>query len=102
MSPTTCMATLNTMRAILKDAHMREQAGAIRTELGLLHKDVERLGDRVGNLDRHFGQAARDLAEIKVSADKAGRRALRLDNFDFEEIAPEEGAQIVSLGPRDG
>ena len=102
VSPTTCMATLNTMRAILKDARMREQAGAIRRELGLLHKDVERLGDRVGNLDRHFGQAARDLAEIKVSADKAGRRALRLDNFDFEEIAPEEGAQIVSLGPRDG
>ena len=37
VSPTTCMATLNTMRAILKDARMREQAGAIRTELGLLH-----------------------------------------------------------------
>jgi DNA recombination protein RmuC len=30
VSPTTCMATLNTMRAILKDARMREQAGAIR------------------------------------------------------------------------
>ncbi|HBQ37236.1 MAG TPA: DNA recombination protein RmuC, partial [Rhodobacteraceae bacterium] len=28
VSPTTCMATLNTMRAILKDARMREQAGA--------------------------------------------------------------------------
>ena len=27
VSPTTCMATLNTMRAILKDARMREQAG---------------------------------------------------------------------------
>jgi hypothetical protein len=31
VSPTTCMATLNTMRAILKDARMREQAGAIRS-----------------------------------------------------------------------
>mgnify|MGYP000923664541 CR=1 FL=1 len=30
VSPTTCMATLNTMRAVLKDARMREQAGAIR------------------------------------------------------------------------
>jgi len=89
VSPTTCMATLNTMRAILKDARMREQAGAIRRELGLLHKDVERLGDRVGNLDRHFGQAAKDIAEIKISAEKAGNRALRLDSFDFEEPAPE-------------
>ncbi|MEX5598445.1 DNA recombination protein RmuC [Pseudophaeobacter sp. C1-32P7] len=86
VSPTTCMATLNTMRAILKDARMREQAGAIRSELGLLHRDVERLGERVGNLDRHFAQAAKDVAEIKISADKAGRRAQRLDNFDFEEI----------------
>lgn len=34
VSPTTCMATLNTMRAVLKDARMREQAGAIRKTLG--------------------------------------------------------------------
>ncbi|TMV04814.1 DNA recombination protein RmuC [Ruegeria sediminis] len=101
VSPTTCMATLNTMRAILKDARMREQAGAIRKELGLLHKDVERLGDRVSNLDRHFGQAAKDLSEIKISAEKAGRRAQRLDNFDFEELAPEETGQIVSLTKTD-
>ena len=89
VSPTTCMATLNTMRAILKDARMREQAGAIRKELALLHGDVDRLGTRVENLDRHFGQAAKDIADIKISADKAGRRAQRLDSFDFEELAPD-------------
>ena len=86
VSPTTCMATLNTMRAILKDARMREQAGAIRRELGLLYQDVDRLGTRVENLDRHFTHAAKDITEIKISADKAGKRARRLDNFDFEEI----------------
>ena len=89
VSPTTCMATLNTMRAVLKDARMREQAGAIRRELAELYKDVDRLGQRVENLDRHFAQAAKDVAEIRISADKAGRRARRLDNFDFEELAPE-------------
>jgi len=102
VSPTTCMATLNTMRAVLKDARMREQAGAIRKELGLLAADLDRLGDRVGNLDRHFGQAARDLEEIRTSADKAGRRARRLDNFDFEELAPAaapEAAKVVPLKP---
>ncbi len=97
VSPTTCMATLNTMRAILKDARMREQAGAIRKELGLLHKDVDRLGDRVGNLDRHFNQAAKDIADIKISAEKAGTRAQRLDNFDFEELAPEGTSNVVPL-----
>lgn len=87
VSPTTCMATLNTMRAILKDARLREQTGAIRKELGELSKDIDRLSDRVGNLDRHFGQASKDLEEIRISADKAGKRARRLDSFDFEELA---------------
>ncbi|MEL0284994.1 MAG: DNA recombination protein RmuC [Paracoccaceae bacterium] len=98
VSPTTCMATLNTMRAILKDARMREQAGAIRKELGLLYQDVDRLGTRVENLDRHFSQAAKDISEIKISADKAGRRARRLDAFDFEEIDSEASSVAPSIG----
>lgn len=97
VSPTTCMATLNTMRAVLKDARMREQAGAIRKELAELYRDVERLSERVGNLDRHFGQAAKDIEEIKISSEKAGRRARRLDNFDFEELAPQSAAPIVPV-----
>ena len=99
VSPTTCMATLNTMRAILKDARMREQAGAIRRELGLLFQDVERLGTRVENLDRHFGQAVKDLSEIKISSDKAGRRARRLDNFDFEELSTESPSAAQDVAP---
>jgi DNA recombination protein RmuC len=102
VSPTTCMATLNTMRAILKDARMQEQAGAIRKELGLLYADVDRLGNRVENLDRHFGQAAKDIADIKISADKAGRRARRLDNFDFEELSKDEAPPVVQLAKPSG
>lgn len=94
VSPTTCMATLNTMRAILKDARMREQAGAIRKELGMLNADVDRLATRVGNLDRHFAQARRDVDEIKVSSEKAAKRARRLHNFDFEELADPKPATL--------
>lgn len=97
VSPTTCMATLNTMRAILKDARMREQAGAIRKELTSLYQDVDRLGVRVESLDRHFNQAAKDISDIKISADKAGRRAKRLDNFDFEEISNEDFEKVIKL-----
>jgi DNA recombination protein RmuC len=99
VSPTTCMATLNTMRAILKDARMREQTGAIRKELALLGGDVDRLVTRVGNLDRHFGQAAKDIEDIKISAEKAGKRAHRLDHFDFEEIAPDPETKVVPIMP---
>lgn len=89
VSPTTCMATLNTMRAVLKDARMREQAGAIRRELHMLFEDVRRLGERVERLDTHFTQAQNDVREIRISSEKAARRAGRLDNFDFEELAPD-------------
>jgi len=88
VSPTTCMATLTTLRAVLKDARLRAEAHAIRRELALLGRDLERLGARVGALDRHFGQAAVDLAELRISADKAAGRARRLEDLDFAEDAP--------------
>lgn len=99
VSPTTCMATLNTMRAILKDARMREQAGAIRKALRLLHRDVELVGQRVDKLNVHFGQARADLEGISTAAERAGKRAAKLDNFDFEELAPEadDAPQVVPL-----
>ena len=86
VSPTTCMATLNTMRAILKDARMREQAGAIRTALRQLHRDVELVVDRVDKLNTHFNQARKDIEGISTAAERAGKRAHKLHNFDFEEI----------------
>ena len=95
VSPTTCMATLNTMRAILKDARMREQAGAIRATLRQLHRDVEIVVERVDKLNTHFTQARADLEGITTAAERAGKRAARLDNFDFEEIAPEGAASTV-------
>jgi len=97
VSPTTCMATLNTMRAILKDARMREQAGAIRTALRQLHRDVELVVERVDKLNTHFSQARGDLEGISVAAERAGKRAARLDSFDFGDQV--EGApEIVPIG----
>ncbi|WP_102109183.1 DNA recombination protein RmuC [Oceaniglobus roseus] len=84
VSPTTCMATLTTMRAILKDARLREQAGAIRKTLKLLHRDVELVVEKVEKLNTHFGQARADLEGISTAAERAGRRAARLDGFEFE------------------
>ena len=89
VSPTTCMATLNTMRAILKDARMREQAGAIRKALKQLHRDVEIIGEKADKLETHLRQANDDVSGILTAASRAGKRADRLDNFDFEEMAPD-------------
>ncbi len=101
VSPTTCMATLNTMRAILKDARMRAQAGAIRATLKQLHRDVELVVERVDKLNTHFGQAKGDLDQINTAAERAGKRAARLDNFDFEELAPDEQNVVPLTKPQD-
>jgi len=95
VSPTTCMATLNTMRAVLKDARMREQAGVIRSTLRLLHRDVELVVERVDKLHTHFNQARADLDGIGTAAERAGKRAAKLDNFDFEEISPEPVVPVI-------
>ncbi|WP_179378940.1 DNA recombination protein RmuC [Jannaschia marina] len=88
VSPTTCMATLNTLRAILKDHRMREQAGDIRRALAALGRDVELVVERAAKLETHFDQARRDVEGIATAAERAGKRAERLDTFDFEEEAP--------------
>ena len=83
VSPTTCMATLNTIRGILKDATLKENSTKIRENLNQLFKDVSRLGDRIENLDKHFYLAGKDLEEVKVSAKKVTNRADKFDSLDF-------------------
>jgi len=90
VSPTTLMATLNTVRAVLKDAHMREQAGLIQKEVLTMMEDIGRLDQRVENLEKHFSQAEKDLREIRTSAGKITRRGERIGELEFGEAGPEE------------
>ena len=84
------MATLNTMRAILKDERLRRQTSRIRAELDLLYKDMLRLEGRIINLDKHFNLASKDVDEIKISAKKASRRVVNLERLEFDELTQAE------------
>jgi DNA recombination protein RmuC len=86
VSPTTLMATLNTVRAVLKDAHMREQAGVIQKEVGMLIDDISRLDERIENLGRHFKQANDDIDSIKISSSKISRRIEKIEAIEVGEI----------------
>ncbi|MBL0897234.1 MAG: DNA recombination protein RmuC [Reyranella sp.] len=91
VSPTTMMATLNTVRAVLKDVRMREQAGAIQKTVGLLLDDVKRLDERVEKLKSHFAMTEKDLREVDISADritKRGERILEVDLGDEPTALP--------------
>ena len=89
VSPTTMMATLNTVRAILRDARMREQTALIQKEIGVLITDIERLDKRVDNLDKHFDLAIRDVREIKTSTGKITSRGRRIEDYDVSDAPPD-------------
>jgi DNA recombination protein RmuC len=92
VSPTTLMATLTTIRAILRDVQMREQAGAIQKEVGLLVADVRRLDDRVGKLQRHFDQTGEDLRQVRLSAEGILRHGQRIEAIQIEVPAKPEAS----------
>jgi DNA recombination protein RmuC len=87
VSPTTLMATLNTVRAVLKDAQMREQAHVIQAEVGKLLEDVMRLDDRVNKLKGHFAQAEKDIRDIETSTSKIARKGERIKEVELEDPA---------------
>jgi len=111
VSPTTLMATLNTVRAVLKDARMREQAGVIQAEVQKLLDDVRRLDDRTQKLQSHFGQAGKDLELIATSTKKITHRAEKIEDVQLAETEADtlesesqeqerKGADIVDLPKR--
>ncbi len=98
VSPTTLMATLNTVRAVLKDARMREQAGVIQQEVVTLLQDVDRLDDRVGKLRTHFHLAEKDIGMIETSARKITSRGERIEGLQLEESASPEAVLEPAAG----
>lgn len=102
VSPTTLMATLTTVRAVLKDVHLREQAHVIQGELRHLLDDIGRLDERVAKLQRHFEQASDDLRLIRTSTDKVGKRAERIEEIQVGAYSvehPEVAAEAVGGRP---
>jgi len=84
VSPTTLMATLNTVRAVLKDVRMREQAHVIQKEVAVLGEDVSRLDNRVENLNKHFTLAEKDIGEIQISARKITSHVDKIEKIEMD------------------
>jgi DNA recombination protein RmuC len=83
VSPNILMLAINTMQTVMKDARMREQAGLIQKEVGLLLNDVRLLGDRVGKLQSHFSQTEADVKNIGVSTEKIIKRATSIEQVEL-------------------
>lgn len=104
VSPTTLMATLNTVRAVLKDARIRDQAGVIQKHVATLSDDMDRLDKRVLSLRNHFTQAEKDIDLIETSSRKIQSKAETIEKIQLEDtddvedvIEPKQAPQIKLL-----
>ena len=96
VSPSLLMLAIQVIQQIQKDARMREAAGQIHAEVGLLMDDLKRLHERVLKLQQHFGQANEDVRQILVSAEKIEKRGTRIREVEFDgEDAPSGEAVVI-------
>ncbi|HZQ12855.1 MAG TPA: DNA recombination protein RmuC [Pseudolabrys sp.] len=98
VSPSLLMLAIQVVQQIQKDARMREAADKILTEVGLLIGDVQRLRDRVENLDKHFGTVNKDIEQIVTSADKILSRGEKIKSVEFDAEPP--SADIIDAPMR--
>ncbi len=88
-APNMLMLAVQTIQSLLKDVQMREAAGLIKKEVSYLMEDMQRLSERVHNLQKHFGQANKDMELISTSSEKILSRGTRIEALDFNESKSE-------------
>ena len=96
VSPTLLMLAIQVIQQIQKDAQMREAADQIRTEVGVMMKDVKLLGERVRKLQAHFGQTTEDMNQILISAGKIEKRASRIEELEFDDNDETPASNVIS------
>jgi DNA recombination protein RmuC len=103
VSPATMMAVVQTVRAIFLDVRMREQAALIQRHVAEMADDVRRLDERAEALQKHFGQATRDLDLIRTSTGKIVGRTEKIAGVDLTETSELTAAETAKpLAGRSG
>lgn len=100
VAPNVLMLAVQTVQAVIKDAKMRDQAGLIQREVGLILGDVSRLVERVAELERHFGLSAKALEKVSTSAARISGRGERLTALDLEDESGASSAPAAELTAR--
>ena len=96
VSPHILWLAVNTIRTLMRDAKMREQASEIQKEVALLLKDVKLLAERLIDLRTHFERTAKDIGEIEKPM---GRIVSRAGRIEAVELSASEAEKPVLPGP---
>ncbi|MGK7863441.1 DNA recombination protein RmuC [Falsiroseomonas sp. E2-1-a4] len=93
VGPSSLWAVLNTMRGLLRDARLQDEARRIRHEVEALAEDTARLERRIGALRGHFANMQQDVRDIEITAEKIIRRSETIRALDIPEDATARAAE---------
>ncbi len=93
VSPTTLMAVLNTVRAVLKDVETRKQIHIIKDELGKLGKEFGRFDERMRKLAEHIRQANKDVDDVAITSKKISDRFASIEKVELDTHVIEDATK---------
>jgi DNA recombination protein RmuC len=97
VSPHILWLAVNTIRTLMRDAKMREQASEIQKEVALLLKDVKLLAERLIDLRSHFERTSKDIGEIEKPMGRIVSRAGRIEAVELS--APDAEKPVLPSPP---
>lgn len=89
-SPTTLLALMNTVQAVLRDVERSKQAQVIRAHLKELKIEFDRYKARWENLAKHIKQVGSDVDELNTTSKKISDKFEKIDNAELPPAAETE------------
>ncbi|MEL6361626.1 MAG: DNA recombination protein RmuC [Pseudomonadota bacterium] len=103
VSPTSLMATLNTMRAVLRDADLRENTSLIQSEAQHVLTEMQALRARIDALEQSVNRTHQDVRALATTSDQVVRRAETITSTGRNLSEMENrGRPIISPGGATG
>lgn len=84
-SPTTLMALLSTITAIVRDIKTQEQAKKIQEELIKLSENFKRYRQRWESLAKHIENVNKDVKDITTTTNKISSEFERIEKVEFDD-----------------
>lgn len=84
-SPTTMMAILTTIQAILQNIKQSEYAIEIQNELNLLSVEFERYENRWNTLEKDINKLTKDVKDISNTSSKISKKFDNIKNVDIKK-----------------
>ncbi len=94
VSPTTLMAVLNTVRAVLRDVEMREQAKVIQANIAALDIEFSRFEQRMDKLATDIDKVQKDVSDVHITSKKITRTFGKISNAELPDLTDAGDAQM--------